>query len=298
MALIEGPYISFTLTWQAEPGIDTTFSASRSLSGEPGTYILVATAVPLLDEQAVWVDNTAPIGVPVWYLFTGDQTGEQLEAGPFTLPEEGRGWLKDPFRPWADVPLDLCTVSVPGASCDHGEPAYVWVGLSDETWEMDAGLFPVLNSERPADVWARRKFERGTFQVATRTLEARDAMYELLTAGGPLQLQLPQIYGWADAFVQPGDVSVDRIARDQRRPERLFTVPFEIVDQPFGPVQGIDCANWCEIEAAFPTYAALASIPGTYLDLLEGDVLCPDVPPEEDGFGIGPFGDGPFGDGG
>lgn len=298
MALIAGPYFTATLDFSGGTGTDTSFSAARSLSGDPGTYVTIAMGVALLDEEAVWVDNTIPIGPEFWYVFTGEQTGDTISVGPFNLTEVGVGWLKDPFRPWADVMLDVCEVSQPNSGCGHEAPEYVWVGLSNEAWGADAGLFPVLNDERPADIWARRKFERGVFQVATRTLAARDGMYELLTAGGPLQLQLPPIYGWADAFLQPLDVSVDRISRDQRRPERLFTVPFELVGQPFGPVQGTDCANWCEVEAAFPTYAALASMPGTYLDLLQGEILCSDVPVDEDGFGIGPFGDGPFGDGG
>lgn len=280
--------------------LDETYQMSRSTVSIDGPWTVLGEHIPLLAERAVYTDTTAPIGVPLWYRIISDQTGNDGYSEESALPALGQVWLKDPLRPWADIPLDFCDVPTSGhvPGCATPDPEFVWVGLGQGTWDMDAGLFPILNAEYPADVFARRKFETNSMTFFTKTLDAIDRVYDLFTASGPLLLQLPDEYGWHDHFIQPGAVARDYISRDQRRPERRWTVPFVVVDQPLGPAQGTECANWCAVQDAFPTYAALTSMPGTFEDLLAGDILCPDTPPEEDGFGIGPFGDGPFGDGG
>lgn len=296
---IDDSIVTVTVSFLGSPGTDTSFTLNRSVNGTTGPFTLLGTGIPLLGEIAVFQDTTAPIGVPVTYRVTGEQTGSVLIAtDPVGIPDTGEVWLKDPLRPWADIALDFCDTTeghhAPG--CTSPDPELVWAGFRDQTWQVDAGLFPVLNAEVPADVYARRKFADGTMTFFTRTLDAIDRVYDLFTAGGPLFLQLPTVYGWDDHFIQPGDVTQSYISNDQRRPERFWSVPFTIVDRPIGPVQGTECANWCAVKDSFATFADLTASSGTWLTLLQGDVLCP--PGFTDGFGIGAFGDGPFGDGG
>lgn len=270
-------YITLTLDFGAAPGTDTTFTVERSLTGLVGSYITIATLVPLLDEEAVYVDTTAPLGVALFYTVTAAPSGEVLtfEEGP--IPELGQVYLKDPGRPWADIELDLCDTpsGVHVEGCAQPDPVFVWGGLGDESWNVDAGLFPILNAEYPADVWARRKFANGSMTFFTRTLDAADRVYDLFTAGGPLLLQLPPAYGWDDHFIQPGTVVQSRVSRDQRIAIRRWEVPFVVVDRPADIPQGTACANWCAVQDAFPTYGDFVTTPGTFLDLLQGDVLCP-----------------------
>lgn len=263
--------VSFTST----AGTDTSYALERATT-VTGPYTLIAVAAPLLAEQAVYTDTTAPFGVPLYYRATGDQSGAvtTYTAGP--LDQAGQVWLRDPLRPWADLALDFCDAAqsghVPG--CAQPDPELVWVGVGDETWRADAGLFDVLNAESPADVWARRKHADSSLTFFTRTLAAIDRVYALFTAGGPLLLQLPPEYGVGDRFVQPGDLTMSRISRDQRRPERRWEVPVTVVDRPLGPAQGTACANWCALAEAYPTYGDLPS--GlTLADLAAGDVICP-----------------------
>lgn len=102
--------------------------------------------------------------------------------------------------------------------------------------------------------------------------------------------------------MQPGDLDEDYLSEgiDQRLPYRIWDVPTTVVDPvTAGPVQGTECANWCQVEAEFATFADLTATGDTWLDVAAGITQCPDGPPSgDDGFGFGPFGDGPFGDGG
>ena len=292
-------YVRLLLDFTGGP-FTTSVDIYRSTIGpitvdNPGT--LIADDFPLLGEQGVFIDDTVPIGVQVWWQarseFGGvfDFTGTQTTGIGFV-------WLKDPLRPWADIPFDFCDTTQGHAAqgCELIDPEFVWGGLGDQDWNVDAGLFPILNSETPADVFARRKYAQGSITFFTRALDNIDTVYDLFTAGGPLQLQLPPEYGQKDIFIQPDDLRMAYIATDQRRPERRWTVDYTVVDQPGGPTQGTACNNWCEVNDAFATYADLTASGATWSTLLQGIVLCPQG--IEDGFGIGPFGAGPFGDGG
>lgn len=272
--LIQGPYLTFTVSFASSTGTDTSFTVERALAAT-GPWTTIQADVPLLAERAVFVDNTAPIGVNLYYRFTGEQSGVVLPGGPYVLPANGHTWIKDPARPWADLRFDTCPTTGPVNGCTDPSPAYVWGGLSGLGQADDAGLFEILNSDVPADVWGRRKSTTGTLVFFTRTLDATERVYDLFTAGGPLQLQLPDIYGWADAFIQPGELSWEYGSRDQRKPLRRYEVPFRVVGRPLGPIQGVDCANWCEVEAAFPTFGDMAASGSTWLELAAGNVLCP-----------------------
>lgn len=273
----EGPYNQFDVNTSASV-VSVRFERGLSATGP---WVVIQEAVPLLQGRAVLFDYGPPIGVPVWYQVTTSGPVASQVVGPYTAEDTGQTWLTDPVRPWADIGMDTCP---PGAGnhrpgCPNTAPEFVWGGFTNSLdLAADTGLFPVLNAERPADVFARRKFATGSFKFFTTTLDAIDRVYDLFTAGGPLMLRTPPVYGWRDAFIQPGDLSMTHVSADQRRTLRQWDVPFTVVDRPFGPTQGTNCNNWCAVTAAFPTFADLTATPGTWLDLLQGDILCPAVP--------------------
>lgn len=173
-----------------------------------------------------------------------------------------------------------------------------WVGFRDKVRAADAGLFPVLNAERPADVYARRKDITTGALFLSRSLDAITLVYELYTAGGPILFQVPGEYGMAspygitDRYYQPDDLTEGYLSNDQRKPLRLWTVPLTSVDFPVGLPQGTDAANWCVIEDTFPTMADLTATGQTWGDAASGAVT---PVPGIGGYGEGLYGDGPYG---
>lgn len=286
-------FILVTIDFTAEPGTQTEATVERGASAT-GPWTVLDT-VELLGEQAYFYDVTAPIGVATWYRITADDGTEEI-LGPLTDPDTGSVWLKDPLRPWASIEFDFCENQSGHHECSTPDPVFVWGGFGEETWRVDAGLFDVLNAEHMADVYARRKHADGVITFFTRSLVAKEEVYQLFTAGGPLFLQAPAVYGWDDAYIQPLDVSHEIMFQDQRRPERRWVVPFVIVDPVTGPVQGAECATWCAVDNAFGTFADQTAQMGTWGDVLSGELVCPSEPPVPDGFGAGGFGSGPFGD--
>ncbi|MEU4106895.1 hypothetical protein AB0F16_41260 [Streptomyces tanashiensis] len=229
--------------------------------------------------EGYFYDNTVPFDTAVWYRITeilpDGTNGNSSVLGPFTLVGNGNVVLSDPLRPWADIEFDFCDTaeSLNAAVCNpSGE--FIWTRFGPRVRAADAGLFNILNAERPADVYARRKDHTGALRFLTKSLAAIDQVYDLFTAGGPLYLRAPDVYGRTDFFLQPGDLPEEYLSElvDQRWPHRTWEVPYVVVDGPLGPQQGTDCANWCAVKATFPTFAALT---GTWGDLASGVTICP-----------------------
>jgi len=287
--------VYLTADFTALPGTQTTATIERGTSAT-GPWTLIG-EVTLLAEVGVFYDTTAPLDTELWYRWTGSPGAVVITEGPYIEISDGSVLLKDPLRPWANLALSFCETpqQALAAICDPGGPDLVWAGFGEFVRRADANLFDVYDAEKPADIYGRRKRLDGSLKLFSKTLVARDAVEALFTAGGPLQLQLPAIYGWPDAVLQPGDLVETYLSRDQRRPYRVWDAPFTLVDTPFGPGQGTVEANWCLLAETYPTYADLIAAGVTWGEVASGEAM---LPPGFDGFGEGAFGDGPYGDGG
>lgn len=290
--------IYLTADFTAAPGTQTSATVERGTSAT-GPWTLLDT-VTLLGEVGTYYDTSPPFDANLWYRWTGDPGGTQIIQGPYIELGDDTVRLRDPLRPWANITLEFCDTAqqAVGLMCGPQAPDIIWVGFGEFTRQADAGLFHVYGAEVPADIYGRRKRMDGSLQIFTKTLAARDLVHQLFTAGGPVSLHLPAIYGFPDEFIQVMDLGEAYIAQDQRLPYRLWSGNWTVVARPTGPAQGTECANWCAIEEEFATFADLTATGLTWGEIAAGDAVCPDGPPGEDGFGIGPYGDGPYGDGG
>lgn len=253
----------------------------RGLSAT-GPWVRIGQAATVAG-SGFFYDNTVPFDTPVWYRFVYGDPGSEIISptivGPLTLVGTGAVVLSDPLRPWADLEFQFCATPqlAFSAICSFNGPDLVWTRFGDRIRDSDAGLFPILDAERPADVFARRKDHAGSIEFLTRSLTAIQSVYELFTVGGPLYLRAPDAYGATDFTIQPGPLTEAFLSPtvDQRKPWRLWTAPYVVVDQPLGPQQGTDCANWCAVEAAFPTFADLTATGDTWGDVASGTTVCP-----------------------
>lgn len=278
-----GGVIYLTVDFTAAAGTQTSATLERGLSAVgPWGFLR---DVALLGEMGSTYDTTVPLDTPVWYRWTSD-LGDIVIQGPFTELSNGNVFLKDPVRPWANIELEFCTEGPRGARaalCGQAGPEFVWVAHGTKVRRANAGLFDRLDAQTPADVYARRKRLDGEMTLFSKTLAGMDAVDALFDAGGPLQLQMPPVYGWRDAFVQPSDLAEDYIGRNQSLPFRQWTAPFTVVDSSaaVGPIQGTECANWCTVEETWPTFADMTAAGGTWAEIASGETQCPDGEPVE-----------------
>jgi hypothetical protein len=267
------------LTWTAVRGSPVTLVGPAPGAGNRVGYLY---------------DYEAPLNTAIRYRST-DNLGTVTTAGPVTITvADGVSWMKDPARPWANLMIPECVRNAFDVVCvPPPEPALflVYGGLGDRVRAADATLFPILNRQRPADVYAYRKDHATSWQVASVTLDAMNSITEFYAFGGPIFLQLDPIFGWDDQYYQPGDTTEQRISADLRQPLRLWPVPLTVVDAPPGAAQGTVQNNWCLIKDTYPTWADFTATGLTWGQVQDG--LAAPVP--MGGYGFGPYGDGPYG---
>lgn len=295
--------VNLFVDYSTETGTHTTATVYRhvgSATADPET--VNHTSFTLLGEQRYVNDYGAPLDVALYYSAVSD-TGLELTAGPFTIVSSGYVWIKDPGRPWADLRLDLCLTpsrQEGPESCVEITDPIAWVGFRDKARADDAGLFPVLDAERPADVYARRKDMTSGCLFLSRSVPAITSVYELFTAGGPVIIQVPTVYGMdapygeRDRCWQPGTLNEDYLSNDQRKSYRLWSADLTAVDRPAGIPQGTDAANWCALADTYETFGDVAASGYTWGDAASGAAAV--VPPSFDGYGGGAYGSGPYGD--
>ena len=90
-------YVRLFISMLVSGGTDTTFTVRRSTFGpitpdNPGD--LIASDLPLLNQQAVFIDDSVPIGVTVWWTVDGNAGGQNTFSGQQTTGI-GFMWLKD-----------------------------------------------------------------------------------------------------------------------------------------------------------------------------------------------------------
>lgn len=278
-----GGVIYLTVDYVATAGTQTSATLERGLSATgPWEFIR---EVALLGQIGSTYDTTVPLDTPVWYRWTSD-LGDVVIQGPFTELSGGNVFLKDPVRPWANLELSICEDGphpVARALCSQTGPEFVWVAHGEKVRRADVGMFDRLDAQTPADVYARRKRLDGAMELFSRTLAGMESVETLFDAGGPLQLQMPPVYGWRDAFVQPYDLAENYISRNQALPFRRWDAPFTVVDSSaaVGPIQGTECANWCTVEETWPTFADMVGAGGTWAQVAAGTTQCPGGEPVE-----------------
>lgn len=264
-------------------GQDPAFAYVERALSATGPWVRIG-QTGLVNNVGYFYDNTIPFDTQVWYrgVYVDSVTGEDVPAsvtGPFTLAGSGTVVLSDPTRPWADIEFSFCATpeDLNRAACVPGGAEFVWSRFGSRTRRADAGLFDRLNSETPADIYSRRKNLDSGALVLTKSLDAIDRMYDLFTAGGPLYLRAPAVYGRTDYYLQPGDLTEDPLSDtiDQRFPHRLWSFPYTLVDSVLAVQQGTDCANWCAVEETFPTFADLTATGDTWADVATGATVCP-----------------------
>lgn len=272
--------VYLTADFTAATGTQTTATVERGLSAT-GPWTLIG-MVDLLAQVGSFTDTLAPFDVNIWYRWSGFPAGAGsiIVQGPFFETSTGGVQLRDPLRPWANLDLSFCANMTQAMAeiCGPIDPAIIWVGLGDKTYRADANLFDVYNSRTPADIYGVRKRLDSSLKILTKTLAAKDAVETFFSAGGPIAIHLPTIYGFPDAVVQPGDVEEAYLSQDQRRPIRMWEAPFTIVDTPIGPTQGTACANWCAVRDTYATFADLTATGFTWAQVAAGaagGVGCP-----------------------
>jgi hypothetical protein len=219
-------------------------------------------------------------GLPVVYTWDNIQVSDPCApctpvtadtgATPTTLVNDGRFWLKDPVRPCNDQPVPLCAPDAPLLPSCGGTGAITFVEIGAEIYADNSLRVRPMNRRRPIMATRPRSDVTTSLVLETTTFTARDQVLELAAPGTPLLFQGPSEYGVPDRYMGVGAVAVERQLPDHRIQFRKVSLPYEAVDRPAGPSQGICGTRVADICDLYPTWDDLAATGFTWDDLIRG----------------------------
>lgn len=255
----------------------------RDLAAEPATWQVENTSAIMLGGTGLGAASRLDTGntnaLPVSFrwdnLIANDCPRCELvsvdtSTTPITLVNDGRFWLKDPVRPCNDRPVPLCAPGSPALPECGSEGAITFVEVGAEIYADNSLRVRPMNRRSPLSVTRPRATVATSLVLETTTFTARDEVLELVAPGTPLLFQGPSEYGVPDRYMAIGPVNIERPLSDHRIQFRKATMPYEQVDRPAGPTQGICGARVADICDLYPTWDALAATGFTWDDLIRG----------------------------
>lgn len=284
----------------ATPGAALTATATVSASSSVGTTIgfvyrdstgailsTIAGAATVLASTVISASGVAPAntvsaqlyvqmnGTPASGLtlsvasitLTNFSASQSATSGPVLLPSLAACQLKDPLRPGNNVKVDF--FFDPNPACTPTEGIF-WQSLDVESKAANAAVFNINNQDTPAVVSKRRSAPTSTLTLVSRTLADKARLDTLLAPGSPLLFQVPDQYGQPDIFVSVGTSSCGRVHPDHAFPIRVFSLPYNVVAAPGGPMQGTVGARWSDLCNRYATWAAVNAQGLTWVQLLDG----------------------------
>lgn len=150
----------------------------------------------------------------------------------------------------------------------------IWVGLinlADPTHPGTRALYRAMNRAPAVAVSQARAWEDSQLTVMTSTLTEREDMLQVLSTGRILLMRNPEpLYPENNWYISIPDVQEQRIFTDQRRPERLWALPYSRVERPTGLIEASTAQTWQQVKD-LGTWGAILTARGSWLNVLTGD---------------------------
>ncbi len=225
---------------------DPAYSGWNGTAGQSTSWIAPAA------QEITLYDYEARQGLETDYILT-DELGNIGATQTVTIPDWGT-WLKDPFRPFANVRV-------------------LWHGDSEYSRKARRELFYPRGSKYPVPLWDVRVAPDSSVEVATETTDEAIALTTLLDTAGVIMIDVKQEFGVPVRYVSIGDVSGRRAGSDPTRDlgweARIWKFDINEVEYPLGSPVG-QTLSYSMVEGFFDSYLAVATGVASYESLAAG----------------------------
>src|SRR5262249_3540389 len=120
---------------------------------------------------------------------------------------------------------------------------YTLLSFPDLSFAARNASYDILGRPAQLTVSDVRSAPGGTVTLLTYTLAERDQLRTVLASGRTLIFRMPPEFGDPLLYIVVGDAVEARALPDVRRPERQWTLPFNVADRPGGLVD-TGVSNW------------------------------------------------------
>ena len=203
--------------------------------------------------SAVFDDYEFAPGVTNFYRVTGDDSSTDTTS---VTPDLAEAWLKIPAAPFLNRKVRLIG----------------WDGIQREA---RSGVFDVQSRRTPIVVTDVHSSRSTTIRLRTTTLEERDTLDTILSAGKAILVHMPAGSVFPSMYVVPGAYTIDRPA--QRTSVSVFSIPVREVAKPNPSVVGSagtwqtvynEFASWADVLTGNDDWLAVSELIGSPNDII------------------------------
>lgn len=254
-------------------GITEVFDTPVEILDDNEWRLLTMTVLPDLNATATFTFFTmgAPPNTTLFYV-------DQIQASiPSTITATAcetvtvtseSVWLKNPLHPCLDVEIGLCNPML--SDCD--EPTRIsYAPHSGHSYAPNTVALVPANRRRIIPINRVRRDASAALRLIAHDCAAKDAILAINAPGDPLLFQAPAQYCIPDRYITVGIEGEDYLSTDQREQFRLMVLPYETVDRPEGPADGVCGARITDLCDIYSSWGALMIAGLTWTDLLLGE---------------------------
>ncbi len=260
-------------------GITEVFETPVEILDDGEWRLLTSTVIPDLNATATFsfITMGAPPNTTLFYVdqITATQPVDVTATACETVTVESDSvWLKSPLHPCLDIEIGLCNPML--EDCDE-DSRVSYAPHSGHSYAPNSVILAPVNRRRPIPVNRVRRDASATLRLIAHDCAAKDAVLAINEPGDPLLFQAPSEYCIPDRYITVGIEDEDYLSVDQREEFRLMTLPYETVDRPQGPADGICGARISDLCDIYTSWGALMIAGLSWTDLLLGQAS-PDGP--------------------
>ena len=260
-------------------GISEVFETPVEILDDGEWRFLSSTVIPDLGATATFsfITMGAPPNTTLFYV---DQiqaaipTDISATACETVIVESDSVWLKNPLHPCLDVEIGLCNPML--QDCEE-DSRISYAGHVTQSYAPNTVALVPANRRRVLPINRVRRDAASVIRLIAHDCAAKDAILAINEPGDPLLFQVPAEYCIPDRYITVGVEDEDYISVDQREQFRLMVLPYETVDRPQGPADGVCGARIIDLCDIYTSWGALMIAGFTWTDLLLGEAS-PDGP--------------------
>lgn len=239
--------------------LDITFAATvtdvKVQRHDPGQFpsvIRSGESLGLVGGLRTVFDLEAPLDVAVYYTATqvAPPGAETATSNTITVASNGLSFLIHPGKPTLSCRLD------------HVQSVDV---LSRKA---RLGVYDVISRPTPVVVTDMRSTAVGTLVTSTWTANEAQSIRNVIGDGAVLLLQTPAQANLGNLYIAAGDVSEQRVGSVYALSERRFTIPFTVVDRPFGLAVAAEGYRWIDVFTAYGNWQTAYEAGNTWHEVL------------------------------
>lgn len=264
-------------------GITEVFETPVEILDDGEWRFLSATVIPSLGATATFsfITMGAPPNTTLFYVdqIQATQPVDLSATACETVTVESESvWLKSPLHPCLDVEIGLCNPML--EDCEQ-DSRVSYAGMAKQSYAPNSIVLAPANRRRPIPVNRVRRDAFSALRLIAHDCDAKDAVLAINAPGDPLLFQAPAQYCIPDRYITIGIEDEDYLSVDQREQFRLMTLPYETVDRPEGPADGVCGARIADLCDIYTSWGALMIAGFTWTDLLLG-LASPNGPGQPD----------------